>query len=488
MNKRRDQIDEPNKAAPTAPTSPPPPSDPNSGGVVPVVNQTAQPTTANPQPQAATSAVPAAPNAQSGLDKNSSEAREKANKAATSIKTLIDQELSRQPSEFSIVRLLELLVAYASLTGASDIHVDPTPENIHVRFRVDGIMHDEFTLPKIVQSILVSRMKILCGLRTDEHQTPQDGRFKTMLKEIGAVDVRVSIVPTYYGENVEMRLLQSPSGNLQIDGLDMSPNDLSRIKHAISRPYGMILATGPTGSGKTTMLYTILRTLNTPEVSIITIEDPIEYSISGIEQIQVAPQAGLTFATGLRSILRQDPNVIMVGEIRDQETAEIAVNAALTGHLLLSTLHTNDSATTLARLTEFKIEPFLIASTVNIAIGQRLVRQICPYCRVQKVITDVEYQSLAESIPAEILGNNRTFYVGQGCKICNNSGYLGRVGIYEVLIVDDPIREAIMRRANASEIMGLAIKAGTTTMLQDGFRKALEGKTTIEEVLRVVHE
>lgn len=405
-----------------------------------------------------------------------------------SIKTLIEQELARQPSEFSIARLVDLIVTYASVARASDIHIDPTPDAVRVRFRIDGILTEAFRLHKIIQSVLVARIKILSGLRTDEHQAPQDGRFKTLLKDIGPVDVRVSIMPTYYGENIEMRLLQSPSDTLKLEDMDISPADLAKIQRGLARPYGMILATGPTGSGKTTMLYTILKQLNTPEVSIITVEDPIEYSIEGIEQIQVNPQAGLTFAAGLRSILRQDPNIIMVGEIRDQETAEIAVNAALTGHLLLSTLHTNDASTTLARLTEFKIEPFLIASTVNVAIGQRLVRKICEYCRIPKVITDVEYQSLTESISAEVLGNNRQFYVGQGCAQCGGSGYMGRVGIYEVLVVDDPIREAIMRRGTASEIAALAMQTGMTTMLQDGVRKALEGKTTLEEVLRVVHE
>jgi type II secretory ATPase GspE/PulE/Tfp pilus assembly ATPase PilB-like protein len=285
-----------------------------------------------------------------------------------------------------------------------------------------------------------------------------------------------------------MRLLQSPSSRLTLDDLDMAPNDLAQVKHAVNSPYGMILATGPTGSGKTTMLYTILKTLNTPDVSVITIEDPIEYSIPGIIQIPVAPQAGLTFAAGLRSILRQDPNIVMVGEIRDEETAEIAVNAALTGHLLLSTLHTNDAATTLARLTEFKIEPFLIASTVNVAIGQRLVRRLCEACRETKSLTDIEFQSLTESIPADLLGTNRNYFVGKGCKLCGNSGYTGRTGIYEVLVVNDEIRSSIMKRANASEIVAIAIKHGMTTMLQDGIRKAQEGKTTLEEVLRVVHE
>ncbi len=406
----------------------------------------------------------------------------------SSLKSQIDQELARQRNEFSIIRIVDLLVEYASTMRASDIHIDPTTTDIRIRFRIDGILHDAFHLPKILHSILISRIKILTGMRIDEHQIPQDGRFKVMLRQVEPVDIRVSVVPTYYGENAKLRLLRSPSATLELEDLDMAPADLAKIKHAIRLPYGMILATGPTGSGKTTMLYTIVKILNSPEVSIITIEDPIEYSVTGIEQIQVNVATDLTFANGLRSILRQDPNIIMVGEIRDKETAEISVNAALTGHLILSSLHTNDAATTLARLSEFKIEPFLISSTVNIAIGQRLIRRICPSCRVQKVITEVEAQSLTESIPANILGANRTFYVGRGCAACGGTGYQGRMGVYEVLVVDDTIREAIMRRANASEIADLAIKSGMTTMLQDGFRKALEGKTTLEEILRVIHE
>ncbi len=274
------------------------------------------------------------------------------------LRSAIEQELSHQPNDFSFIALIDLLVAYANSLRASDIHIDPNPVNLRIRVRVDGILYEVFRIPKILQSMLVSRVKILCGLRTDEHQVPQDGRFKTAFKNLGAIDVRVSIVPTYYGENVEMRLLQTPTDSVSMVSLGLSPNDLAKIEHAMSRPYGMILATGPTGSGKTTMLYTILRTLNKPEVAIMTIEDPIEYSIDGITQIQTNQQVGLTFAAGLRSFLRQDPNIIMVGEIRDAETAEIAVNAALTGHLLLSTLHTNDAATTLARLIEFKTEPF----------------------------------------------------------------------------------------------------------------------------------
>jgi type II secretory ATPase GspE/PulE/Tfp pilus assembly ATPase PilB-like protein len=253
-------------------------------------------------------------------------------------------------------------------------------------------------------------------------------------------------------------------------------------------PFGMILATGPTGSGKTTTLYHILREVNTREVSIITIEDPIEYSLEGVDQIQVNNRTGLTFADGLRSILRQDPNIIMVGEIRDEETASIAVNAALTGHKLLSTLHTNDAATTLPRLLDMGVEPFLVASTINVAIGQRLVRMLCQTCKYKKTITEAEFKSLAENIPSELLDNHREFYFGKGCDDCGDSGFYDRMGVYEVLEMNDFIREAVMRRADAGEVKKIAVKNGMTTLLEDGFRKALNGLTTIQEILRVVHE
>ena len=309
---------------------------------------------------------------------------------------------------------------------------------------------------------------------------------KIPIENVGYVDVRVSIAPTYYGENSVLRIL-SERTQLSLKELGFSDRDFAIVEKAVKKPYGMILATGPTGSGKTTTLYSIIKELNTAEISIITIEDPIEYSINGIDQIQVNAQTGLTFAQGLRSILRQDPNIIMVGEIRDEETAGIAVNAALTGHLLLSTIHTNDSATTLPRLLDMGIEPFLIASTVNIAIGQRLVRKICSNCRVEKKLNDVEFNSLKEVIRPELFKNSRNFFEGKGCAVCED-GYEGRVGIYEVLEVADIIRELIMKRANSNIIQEEAVKEGMTTMLEDGFNKALKGITTIEEVLRIIHE
>lgn len=404
-------------------------------------------------------------------------------------KEKIEKTLSLPENEISIINLVDGLMEYAFLTRASDIHLEPVEDKLIARLRVDGILHDLFSFPKSIHSGVITRIKVLGGMRTDEHQAAQDGRFRVSIADPARqFDVRVSIIPTYYGENAVLRLLAEQTQISKLDDLALTEADKAKIRKAVKKPYGMILATGPTGSGKTTTLYTILKEVNTREVSVITIEDPIEYSLEGIDQIQVNPRTGLTFAAGLRSILRQDPNVIMVGEIRDQETASIAVNAALTGHKLLSTLHTNDSATTLPRLLDMGVESFLVASTVNIAIGQRLVRMVCQYCKTKKKITDAEFESLKEYLPLEILDNHREFYFGKGCPECGDSGFFGRMGIYEVLEINDFIREAIIRRADASEIKKIAVKNGMTTLLEDGFRKAIGGFTTIEEILRVVNE
>jgi len=301
-------------------------------------------------------------------------------------------------------------------------------------------------------------------------------------------------MPTYYGENAVLRLLTQKEDSFTLETLGFSERDLQIVQKAIKKPYGMILVTGPTGSGKTTTLYTILKVLNTENVSIITLEDPVEYSIPGITQIQVNPQVGLVFSKGLRAILRQDPNIIMVGEIRDQETADIAVNAALTGHLLLSTLHTNDAPTALPRLLEMGVEPFLIASTVNVVIAQRLVRKICEKCKTEVKLKKTEILSILESIGYDLTIENikkvkdSKFYKGTGCSFCNNTGYYGRLGIFEVLYISSQIKEAIMKREDSSKIKSIALKEGMTTMIQDGFSKVLKGLTTIEEVLRVIHE
>lgn len=406
------------------------------------------------------------------------------------LREVIRQKLEaeiKNGTQTSIVNLVNHVIELAHYLKASDIHIDPDAEFVRIRLRIDGVLQDETPLPKFIHAEVVSRIKILANLRTDEHQTAQDGRFRINL-EAGDIDVRVSVVPTYYGENVVLRLLTDKNQEFDLDALGFSLQDKAKIIRAVKNTYGMILATGPTGSGKTTTLYTLIKLLNTPSASIITIEDPIEYSVKGINQIGVNPRTGLTFANGLRAILRQDPNIIMVGEIRDEETAGLAVNTALTGHLVLSTIHTNDAATTLPRLLDLKIEPYLIAATVNIAIAQRLVRKICEACKEEMEITDLELKSLSEAVSEDILGKQTTFYKGRGCGECNNTGYRHRISINEVLVVDSAIRDAINKKATADEIRKEAKKQNMTFMIEDGFKKAKAGITTIEEILRTLHE
>lgn len=399
----------------------------------------------------------------------------------------VEKELSRG-TNLSIISLLDCLIERAHEVRASDIHIDPLADKVRVRFRVDGVLQDVYTFPKTIHPEVISRIKILSRLRTDEHNATQDGRLRQELSDNNHIDIRVSIVPTYHGENAVLRLLADKSENFDLKSLGFSETDRKKILAAMRKPNGMILATGPTGSGKTTTLYTIVKMLNSPEVSIITIEDPIEYAVPDVEQIQVNPRTGLTFANGLRSILRQDPNIIMVGEIRDSETANIAVNTALTGHLLLSTLHTNDAATTLPRLLDMGIESYLVASTVNIIIGQRLVRKICEHCKEEVAITPAMREGLKNAELLNLLEAGSVLYRGRGCKKCNESGYTGRICINEVLVADDEIREAILRKASASELKKIAVKNGMTTMLEDGLQHAQKGETTLEEVLRVIHE
>ncbi|MDO8504750.1 MAG: GspE/PulE family protein [Candidatus Liptonbacteria bacterium] len=405
-----------------------------------------------------------------------------------SIKEKLSEYLAKPINDVPVIELVDLLVAYAYANHASDIHVDPVREGTRLRFRVDGLLRDIFAEVKItavLQQEIISRIKILSGLRIDEHFLPQDGRFKVKIEDFGDVDVRVSIIPTYYGENAILRILAGTQ-NFNLEDLNFSPVDLVKVQKAIKKPYGMILANGPTGSGKTTTLYTILKRLNRPEVSLITLEDPIEYSMDGTTQIQTNSQIGLTFASGLRSILRQDPNIVMVGEIRDAETAGIAVNAALTGHLVLSTLHTNDAATTFPRLIDMGVPPFLVASTINVITGQRLVRTICTKCKVKRSMTKAELLSLAEIIPEA--KNVESFYEGKGCEECDGTGYKGRVGIREVLEVTDDIRQLVMARASSQDIRELAVKDGMTTMLMDGLEKVNLGLTSVEEIIRIIHE
>jgi len=399
--------------------------------------------------------------------------------------------LGRGAREVPIIKIVDTLLQQAYQDRASDLHLEPLEEKTTVRFRIDGILYDIIDLPKDIHDLLITRLKIMAKMRTDEHQAAQDGRFEIML-DSEKVDIRVSIIPISDGEKAVLRLLSRAGRELSLEELGLKGQDFKKLKENIRRPYGMILATGPTGSGKTTTLYAILKILNTREVNIATIEDPVEYSIIGINQIQVNPKTNLTFAEGLKSIIRQDPNIIMVGEIRDEETAGIATNAAMTGHLVLSTLHTNNAATTLPRLLDMKVEPYLISSTVNIAIAQRLVRKICMSCIESYQPAEEELENLREKINLnKILNKNHkklVLYRGKGCPMCHQTGYRGRIGIFEVLEMKENIKDLVMKNANAGEIEKQAITNGMTTIFEDGIQKALTGITTIEEVLRVTEE
>jgi type IV pilus assembly protein PilB len=401
-------------------------------------------------------------------------------------------ELLERPGPLSIIELVQTCLEEAYSLHASDIHIEPTEQNIEIRLRIDGMLHTRSVLPKTIQGEVISRIKVLSNLRIDEHQAAQDGRFHVTVSD-AHIDVRVSITPTYFGENAVLRLLTDHAAMFTLEMLGFSPSDQAKIEHAIHQPHGMILATGPTGSGKTTTLYTLIKKLNRKEVSIITIEDPIEYAIPGITQIQIQTRSHLTFATGLRSILRQDPDIIMVGEIRDTETAGIAVNTALTGHILLSTLHTNDAATTLPRLLDMGIDAYLVASTVQIAIGQRLVRKICVSCRQPHPLTEAEQKNLFLSLPQHLKQNPAyivpdTFFIGKGCDACDNTGFCGRVGMYEVLTNSANIREAILNRVPSAVLRDIAIAEGMTTMFEDGLAKASVGETTLAEIVRTIRD
>ncbi len=386
-----------------------------------------------------------------------------------------------------IIKIVETIVTYAYQNRASDIHIEPEKIKAVVRFRIDGILHDIVDLPNELHTQVVTRIKVLSHLRTDEHQSPQDGKIQ-MVVDSEQLDIRVSIVPITTGENIVMRLLTERARQFSLTTLGFDTEDLKKLIAAYSKPYGMVLSTGPTGSGKTTTMYAILKLLNSRGVNIMTIEDPVEYGIEGVNQIQVNAKANLTFATGLRSILRQDPNIILVGEVRDEETADIAVNASMTGHLVLSTLHTNDAATAIPRLLDMKIEPYLIASTVSLIIGQRLVRKIHEPCRVSEETDIADIVKLTGSaLVKKLFGQHKKIrlYRGKGCPLCHGTGYEGRVGIFEVLEVGDKIREAIVKRENADHIRRVAIEQGMRSMLQDGLEKVKNGLTTVEEILRV---
>ena len=411
------------------------------------------------------------------------------------LKRLDSQSLNQEEQDETVVEMVDLLLKYSHQNKASDVHLEPYLEKVVVRFRIDGVMHKVLELPKNLHDKLLSRIKILAQIRTDEHRAAQDGKLRFETEE-EVVDVRVSVVPIVEGENVVMRLLSAQSRRFGLDDLGLIRQNLKVVENAIKKPHGMILVTGPTGSGKSTTLYAVMTLLNNPNIHISTIEDPVEYDIEGISQIQVNTKTNLTFANGLRAIVRQDPDIIMVGEIRDQETAGIAVNSALTGHLVLSTLHTNNAAATIPRLMDMDVEPFLAASTINIIIAQRLVRKICEKCRASYKINEDE-KVIFENEPRlkEILKTKKqkdiseiTFYKGEGCKACGNTGYLGRIGIFEILEMTPEIKELVVKKADSDEIMRKAREQGMKTMLEDGLEKSLNAMTTLEEVIRVTKE
>jgi len=402
-------------------------------------------------------------------------------------------EIKEGETEAPIIELVETIMTYAYQSRASDVHIEPTEEATQLRFRVDGVLHDVIMLPKRIEDQLVSRVKILSSLPTDEHLMALDGKFDFEVPDMERIDVRVSIVPSTHGERVVMRILAGDIRRFALLDLGISEKDIEKVRKAYSKPFGMVLATGPTGSGKTTTLYSFLKILNKRNINIMTIEDPVEYQIQGVNQIQVNQKTNLTFAAGLKSIVRQDPNVILVGEIRDEDTASIAVNAAMTGHLVLSTLHTSDAATTIPRLLEMKVEPFLIASSVSLIVGQRLVRKVCTSCRMS--VFDDEMKAAIDELPKDLIKKHlgkinvdTRLYRGKGCPVCQNTGYTGRVGIFEMIPMTPAIKEAIMNKADAGEIKKIAIKEGMTTMVEDGLEKMKMGITTPEELLRVIKE
>ncbi|MEI6378178.1 MAG: GspE/PulE family protein [Candidatus Falkowbacteria bacterium] len=395
-------------------------------------------------------------------------------------------------TEDNIVRFVDYLLEYANDNRASDIHLEPMDKQVAVRYRVDGSLQEVFGYPKELHEKVAFRLKIMAKLRTDEHQAAQDGRFSYHKKD-AQFDVRLSILPITEGENIVMRLLAEHSRRFNLEDLGLDTDDMDKVRRAAEKPYGMILAVGPTGSGKTTSLYALLQIVNQPDVNIMTIEDPVEYQMEHVQQTQVNAKKNLTFATGLRSLVRQDPDIIMVGEIRDAETASIAVNIAMTGHLLLSTLHANNAGTTFPRLFDMGLEPFLVASSANVVVAQRLVRKICDRCKAS-VALDKKVQVLLsadKNLAAALASVSKrkdfsklTVYQGAGCSSCGNTGYAGRTGIFEVMEINDEIRQLINQKASADIIEKAAVKAGMRTMQQDGLKKALAGVTTIEEVFR----
>lgn len=396
-----------------------------------------------------------------------------------------EEDLAKAAEKLPIVKILDTILSYAMTERASDVHIETMGEEVVVRYRIDGMLRDIVKFERGIETALVARIKILSNLKIDEHRIPQDGRYKFTI-DGDMVSLRISIIPGFYGENVVMRLLRESARPSSLEELGLAGKNLDIIRENITKPHGMVLVTGPTGSGKTTTLYSILNIVNTIEVKICTIEDPIEYGMHRVSQIQVNAKTGLDFAAGLRALLRHDPNIIMVGEIRDKETAEIAINSALTGHLVLSTLHTNTAAGAFPRFIDMGAEGFLLASTVNVVMAQRLVRKICSNCTTKFEPTKEQSVQLEKDLGVDL--SKQKFYKGKGCDKCNNKGYLGRIGIYEVINVTQKIRDLVVKKASSDEIQKAAESEGMITMLADGLDKVSSGWTTIEEVMRVIRE
>lgn len=412
------------------------------------------------------------------------ESEEMSNKA----KTVDINELPEIIKEAPVAKIVATILEYAVSSRASDVHIEPQEDRVRIRYRIDGILYDKLSLPKTVQDAVISRIKVLSEMKIDEHRIPQDGRFnfKVWDKE---VDLRIAVLPTAHGEKIAMRLLRKTGGAPTLDDLGLNGMSLKNLETAMLRPHGIIIVCGPTGSGKTTTLYSVLSRLNTTRVNIMTLEDPVEYQLSGINQVGINPAVGLTFATGLRAFLRQDPNIILVGEIRDQETTDLALQAALTGHLVFSTLHTSDASGALPRLIDLGAEPFLLSSTINAILGQRIVRKVCGKCKEsypppQQLVEEMK-KVLGKLFPSE---GSIGLYRGKGCTDCGNVGYLGRIGIFEVLPVSGKIANLILEHPDKATVKKQAIEEGMITIKQDGFLKALLGVTTLEEVIRVAQE
>ncbi len=424
-------------------------------------------------------------------------AQEITQEVTEALKSTAQEKLKKTPDldnlgevikEAPISKVVSIILEFAMKSRASDVHIEPEEDETRVRYRIDGILQEKLLLPRRIHDAVISRIKILSDLKIDEKRVPQDGRFNFMA-DGAEVDLRVSTAPTVYGEKIVMRLLKKSQKIPDLPELGLRGKALRDFKEAITRPHGIIIVCGPTGSGKTTTLYSALSKISTIKVNVMTIEDPVEYQIEGVNQVQVNPRAGLTFSSAMRSFLRQDPDIIMVGEIRDEETAALAVHAALTGHLVFSTLHTNDAAGAIPRLLDMKTESFLLVSSLNTIVAQRVVRKICLHCKEEyapppEVIEDIK-KTLGPFLDESKQGNIK-FYKGKGCSECGNSGYYGRVGIFEVFSVNDEVAKLILQKAAGGDIQKAAIKAGMITMTQDGYLKAIEGVTSLEEILRVI--